>query len=197
MHLPIHILVSTAAVPAKGRCRNPGGDRAGESFDSVEDYGVPLPRMDGSRTAADIQGTAFAAGSLVIDKSLSRIFVAAYLLTGSARVAEGVMLESRQPLDIDAIRSGCPSWKAIAAAIVRGNPSLEETPGDASPMLPSELLPVLRLSPGLRQCFVLHVLMAMPRHYCAGLLRIGAWEVDANSRLAARKLAGGAREATA
>jgi hypothetical protein len=55
--------------------------------------------------------------------------------------------------------------------------------------LPVELLRVARLSPRLRQCFVLRVLMAMPRRYCAGLLRMDAEQVDANSCLAAQELA--------
>jgi hypothetical protein len=55
--------------------------------------------------------------------------------------------------------------------------------------LPVELLRVLRLSPRIRQCFVLRFLMAMPRQYCADLLRIDAEEVDANSCLAAQQLA--------
>ena len=47
----------------------------------------------------------------------------------------------------------------------------------------------MRLSRRLRQCFVLRVLMAMPRQYCAELLRIDAEQVDANCSLAAVELA--------
>ena len=180
---------STAAVFTTGRPHTPGRDMAGESFDSAEDYGVPIPRIDGADTGTSTHGTPLAAGSIVIDKCLSRIFVAAYLLTGSAQQAEAMMLESIQQLDIDATRNGCLSWKSIAAAIARGCSGAEQRPDEPSTALPIELLRVLRLSPRLRQCFVLRVLMAMPRQYCADLLRIDAEEVDASSRLAAQKLA--------
>jgi hypothetical protein len=170
------------------RSRTPGGGAAGRSLDPAEDYGVPVPRMDVSGSV--ISGTDLAAGSIAIDKCLSRMFVAAYLLTGSPIQAEAVVLESIRKLDIQATRDGCLSWKAIAGAIVRGDcdsePASEETP--ATP-LPVELARVLRLSPRLRQCFVLRILMAMPRHYCAGLLRIDAEQVDADSCQAARELA--------
>jgi hypothetical protein len=171
------------------RSLTPGLDMANEFRDLAEDYGVPVPRMDGSGTLAEIQGTALEAGSVVIDKCLSRSFVAAYLLTGSAKQAEAVLSESIQHLDIAATRDGCLSWKAIAAAIKRGGADSESTLDEAPPALPAELLRVLRLSPRLRQCFVVRLLMAMPRHYCAGLLRIDARQVDAYSCLAAQELA--------
>jgi len=172
--------LSTAVVFTMERSRTPGRATAGEFFDSAEDYGVPVPRMDGSDWVANIQGAASAVGSIMLDQCRSRIFAAAYLLTGSAKQAEAAML---------ATSGGCLSWKAIAAAIVRGDPDSGQPSDEASPPLPLELLRVLRLSPRLRQCFVLRVLMAMPRQYCAGLLGIDAEEVDANSRLAAQKLA--------
>ena len=148
------------------------------SYDSAEDYGVPVPALNGSRTMANMQGTALAPGSILIDQCLSRLFVAAYLLTGSAKLAAGAMSEGTRL-----------SWKAIAAAIQRGTPDAEEPPDAASTILPIELRRVLRLSPRLRQCFVLRLLMAMPRQYCAGLLGIDAREVDAASSLAAQELA--------
>jgi hypothetical protein len=162
---------------------------AGNIPDSAEDYGVPVHRMSGSSTVADVEGTALTAGSVVIDENLSRMFVAAYLLTGSARQAETVVSESIQQLDTRATRAGYLSWKAVAAAILPEDADAGSTPDEAPTALPIELRRVLRLSPGLRQCFVLRVLMAMPRHYCAGLLRMDARQVDANACLAAQELA--------
>lgn len=179
--------IATPVVHTMKRSRTPGGDTAGQSLDPAEDYGVQVPRMD--VPGSDIHG-ALAAGSVVIDKCLSRMFVAAYLLTGCARQAEAVVLESIQKLDVQATRDGCLSWKAIAGAIGRGGGASEPAPDQApAKLLPVELLRVLRLSPRLRQCFVLRMLMAMPRHYCAGLLRIDAEQVDADSCQAARELA--------
>lgn len=181
--------LSTTVVFTMGRSRTPVCDMASDVFHSTEDYGIPVPRMDGLGATANIQRTASAAGSILIDKCRSRIFVAAYLLTGSAKQAEKAMLESTQQLDINATPDGCPAWKAIVAAIMRRYRDSAETSDEAPTILPIELLRVLRLSRRLRQCFVLRVLMAMPRHYCAGLLRIDAEEVDANSGMAAQKLA--------
>jgi len=189
MYPPTRLHLSTPMVFTMERSCAPGHDLAGEFPDSAEDYGIPVRRMRGSVTAADIDATALEAGSLVIDKSLSRMFIAAYLLTGSARQAEAVVSESIQQLDANATRDGCLSWKAIDAAITRGDRESEHTADEAPAALPIELRRVLRLSPLLRRCFVLRVLMAMPRHYCAGLLRMDAEQVDANSCLAAQELA--------
>jgi hypothetical protein len=171
------------------RSGTPGHDMTGEFLDSDEDYGVPVPLMGGSVTAAEIDSAALKAGSVVIDKSLSRMFVAAYLLMGSAEQAEAAVSESIQQLDANATQAGCLSWKAIDAAIMRGDRKSNYRADETLAALPIELLRVLRLAPLLRRCFVLRVLMAMPSHYCAGLLHIDAEQVDANSCLAAQELA--------
>jgi len=190
MHPRTNLHISTTVVFTSGRSVAPSHDMAGKLLESDENYGVSVPRINSPGTVANIQGAALEAGSIVIDNCLSRLFVAAYLLTGSVKQAEWAISESIRQLDIHATRSGCLPWKTIAAAIVRGDPGSEQAPDEASSVLPVELLRVLRLSPRLRQCFVLRFLMAMPRQYCADLLRIDAEEVDANSCLAARELAG-------
>ncbi len=130
------------------------------------------------------------AGSIVIDKGPSGIFVAAYLLTGSAMRAERVMLESIQHLDVGAYRSGRLSWKALDHAMLQEDTASERAPEEPPIIpLPVELLRVLRLSTSLRQCFVLRVLMAMPPQYCAGLVRMDVEQVEANCCLAAWELA--------
>ena len=178
---------SNALVLTFGRPRMPGLDSA-ELPDAPEDYGVPVPGVDGSDR--NVHGTDLTAGSVLLDNSLSRMFVAAYLFTGSARQAEAVILESIQQLDVRTTRNGSLSWKAFTGALLRGGPASARTPDEASaPRLPVELRRVLRLSDSLRQCFVLRVLMAMPCHYCAGLLGMDAEQVASFSRLAARELA--------
>jgi hypothetical protein len=128
-----------------------------------------------------------AAGSVLIDLCFPRMFVAAYLLMGSARQAEELMLESVRHLDSKATLNGCLSWKAITGAIARS--AADSAPDGAAPIqLPNELLRVLRLPCRLRRCYALRVLMAMPRQYCAGLLRIAVEQVDVNTFLAAREL---------
>jgi hypothetical protein len=189
MHPPKRLPTSTAEVLTTGRRSVPVRDMSGEALDPAEDYGVPVVRIDVSGIGASVPGAALAAGSIVIDKCLSRIFAATYLLTGSAIDAEEVTLESIQQLDTDAAPNGFLPWKAIATAVMRGNPNSEQAPGETSTALPVELLRVLGLPPRLRQCFVLRYLMAMPRQYCADLLRIDVDEVDASSCLAAQQLA--------
>jgi len=189
MNLKASISPPGAAVPAMERPPTPVPDKAGRSFESAEDYGVPVPRIDGPGTVAGVPGSGLAAGSIVVDKCLARMFVAAYLLSGSAIDAERATLESIQQLDISAVPNGRLPWKAIATAVMRGIPDSEQTPGGAPPELPVELLRVLRLPPGLRRCYVLRLLMAMPRQYCADVLRIDAGEVDRNTCLAAQQLA--------
>jgi hypothetical protein len=178
---------SNALVFTIGRPRTTGLDTAGELPDCPEDYGVAVPGMDGSDM--NVQGTDLA-GSVLLDNSLSRMFVAAYLFTGSAQQAEAAIIQSIQELEVTATRNGRLSWKAFTGALLRYDPDAARMPDEAPAMLlPVELRRVLRLSHRLRQCFVLRVLMAMPCRYCAGLLRIDAEQVAAYSRLAARELA--------
>ena len=166
---------------------------ASKCMDWREDYGVPIAWTQSSTT--DFDATALQAGSVVIDGSLSRIFVAAYLLTGSARRAEQLMLGSIRQLDIQRVPGGRLSWKALGAAFLESGSEPEQTPDDTPWMpLPAELRRVLRLSTRRRHCFVLRFLMAMPRAYCAGLLRMDAAEVDALCALAARELTDMARQ---
>jgi hypothetical protein len=155
----------------------------------VEVHGVPLLPVHSRVAAEPIPGTGAEAGPAVIDKCLSRIFVAAYLLTGSARRAETAVSESIRQLDVDATRGGWLSWNAVAAAITQEDADPRQAPDEAPAALPVELLRVLQLPLHLRQCFVLRVLMAMPRHRCGSLLRIDAEQVDAYSSLAAQELA--------
>jgi len=155
--------------------------------DWPEDYGVLVSSIHAS--SADLDGTALEAGSVVIDGSISRTFVAAYLLTGSARRAEQLVIDSIRRLDVQAIRSGRLSWKALDAAFLEGDSEPEQAPDETpSVHLPAELSRVLRLTARRRQCFVLRFLMAMPRAYCAELLRIETADVDIHCTLAAREL---------
>ena len=167
----------------------PGPDTAGEIQDTPEDYGVPVLATRGTPDVADLQGTGLKAGSVVVDGHPSSVFVAAYLLTGSAKQAATAAADSVQRPVIASTRDICPSWKAAAPAIMRGDPNAEQPLDEAPVSIPAELRPVLRLSPRLRQCFVLRVLMAMPANYCSGLLQMDVEEVDANSCMAARELA--------
>ena len=186
MYLRMRFHLSTAMAPAMERPFVPGLAARDEFSEPAGDYGVPVPR--GSGAAAGTEETGLAAGSVVVDRCLSRTSVAAYLLGGGAAGAESLPPEGPRRLPIDAIRDGWVSWKAVPAAVPGKLDSQPPSPGSPE-FLPVELQRVLRLSTRLRQCFVLRFLMAMPRQYCAGLLHIDAEEVDANCSLAAQDLA--------
>lgn len=141
-----NLRVSISVLPTTKHSRTAAPGISDESFEPTADYGVSVPQMDWPDT--NMPATALTAGSLVIDKCLSRLFVAAYLLTGSAKHAEAAMLDSIRQLDIKATRDGRLSWKAIARAIMREDAGSEQPPGEAAPtLLPVELLRVLRLAP--------------------------------------------------
>jgi hypothetical protein len=170
--------------------RSPGADPALPH--SSADHDPPASGADGAGFPLTTDEGIVSTGSIVTDNCLSRIFVAAYLLTGSAACAETAMLDSIQGLPLDANIAGRLSWKTVVAAIMRKKshlPCKVEEPDDAVLGLPVELRRVARLTPNLRQCFVLRILMAMPRLYCAGLLNIEPDQVDATSYVAAQELA--------
>jgi hypothetical protein len=162
-------------------------------LDWPEDYGVLVSCIQVS--PADLDGTALEVGSVVIDGSFSRTLVAAYLLTASAQRAEQLVLDSTHRLDMAAARGGRLSWKALDAAFLEIDWAPEQAADEKVCIpLPAEWRHVLRLSPRRRHCFVLRFLMALPRAYCAELLRIEAAEVDVNCDLAARELTDMARQ---
>jgi len=109
------------------------------------------------------------------NRLISRAFLTAHLLTGNAEQAERVTLK--------AIGSWNPEEESEEAlfqnvfdAAVRSPVKLKSEP--ASAYLPAELNAVLRLSPELRSCFVLRVLMRLPSQVCARLLDLRSDSVD-------------------
>jgi hypothetical protein len=148
--------VSSAMVYTMGRFRTLGRELTGEFLDPDEDLGVSVIPKHDSIAAADLQGTALEAGSVVIDHCLSRIFVAAYLLAGNARRAIGprgspewaTLLENNRCRD-HAKRAGfranfggsadCASGRVAAGAAAFAPPSpvfcVARADGNAAPLL--------------------------------------------------------------
>jgi DNA-directed RNA polymerase specialized sigma24 family protein len=125
-------------------------------------------------------------------ESLSMTFVTAILLTGSVKHAETAMLEGIRSLDIDATPEAELLPTIVSAAMDPRQWSGRRAPEEiayASSLLPLELQRVLRLPIDLRHCFVLRLLLAMPREFCARILGLDVDTVDRNTSLAAQALA--------
>jgi DNA-directed RNA polymerase specialized sigma24 family protein len=120
---------------------------------------------------------------------LATPFVTAVLLTGSAERAETAMLEGIRSWDADADPDEELLRTTVSAALDLYRPQRQEEITQASFLLPVELRGVLQLPPDLRQCYVLRLLMGLPRESCARMLGVDAGAVDRDTGLAAQALA--------
>jgi hypothetical protein len=127
----------------------------------------------------------------VTNEELNRAFLTTLLLTGSAKQAEVAILdaisemrpeESCDGLFLDALRA--------AVRLEAQAPARVEEPGYVPAILPLELQRVLHLPLDLRRCFVLRVLVGLPREECSRLLQVDSQHVDEGARGAMRELVG-------
>jgi hypothetical protein len=127
----------------------------------------------------------------VNEETLSMIFATAVLLTGSTERAETAVLEGIQAMDVNARTDGELLRRTVTAAVQAeqfdGGQRLADVAG-AMLLLPPELQEVLHLPGALRQCFVVRVLLGMPRERCAALFGTDTKDVDENTRAAAVRL---------
>ena len=120
-------------------------------------------------------------------QNYTRLFITALLLTGSSARAERAIEQSVNLLDVD----GAPGERGILIAVVRAAlagrrlPAAEHSDGG---LQAKELRAVLRLDPDLRCCFVLRRLAGFTAAQTAGLLLLGASDVDALTRAAILRL---------
>jgi hypothetical protein len=115
-----------------------------------------------------------------LQKTIDRAFITALLLTASAERAEAAILKGIS-VDPDNAPPEALLRGTVTAALELQYETLEQTPEQlehASHMLPIELRRVLHLSTDLRHCFVLRVLVGLPREICARLLRLDAGQID-------------------
>jgi DNA-directed RNA polymerase specialized sigma24 family protein len=122
---------------------------------------------------------------------VSKAFLTALLLTGSAERAEAAILEGNAARDLDSTPNEGLFRGAVNAAIELYSETSEQPPEDlehASCMLPFELRRVLHLPPALRHCFVLRFLVGLPREVCAQLLHLEIHQVDERARTAVLEL---------
>jgi hypothetical protein len=118
----------------------------------------------------------------------TRLFVTALLITGSVVEAEGAIEQSVGLLDLDE----APGPQNILIAVVRAVLAcriVSTADRSCASLLPSELRTVLGLDADLRRCFVLRRLAGFSTAQTAGLLRLGASDVEAFTRAAILKLA--------
>jgi hypothetical protein len=111
---------------------------------------------------------------------INRAFLAAHLLTGSAERAERAIMEAIALWDLD--QSDNELFEQVLRAAVQGTvedvQAIPNGAGSPNTHLPAELQAVLRLAPQLRQCYVLRVLVGLPRQACASLLHLSSQQVD-------------------
>jgi hypothetical protein len=129
---------------------------------------------------------------LLTHESLENAFIVGLLLTGNIEQAERAVLES--------VECPCPDGQSgedlfrrvILFAVDAKEMSPNHSPEDlkaASSILPFELGCVLALPPALRQCYVLRVLVEMPREICALILHMESSQVRQRTQAAMLELA--------
>jgi hypothetical protein len=131
-----------------------------------------------------------AANQVLQRLGINRIFLAAYLITGSAAQAEHAMLEAIDSWSADRSESDLLE-QTIRAALQPKDEQAQPAGNRADPecgRLAGELQAVVRLSPQLRHCFVLRVLVGMSRQACSQLLDLTRQGVDQHTCAAMRSL---------
>ena len=131
----------------------------------------PHPLASTSRTHAEHD----------LHKAVDRAFITALLLTANVERAEAAMRRATKAPDLDNMPADSLIRGAVTFALKQQCETVEETREQleyASSILPFGLRRVLQLATDLRQCFVLRVLMGLPREDCARLLCLEVSEVD-------------------
>ena len=128
----------------------------------------------GCRTSDEVDDAA-----PMTNEGLGRAFRTALLLTASAERAEAAILEGIRVIDPFDVSDQSLLRETITASItakIHGEQVEESEQG--SSWLPLDLRRVLRLSRNLRHCFVLRVLVGLPREACALMLQTGTQQID-------------------
>jgi DNA-directed RNA polymerase specialized sigma24 family protein len=123
-------------------------------------------------------------------EGVDKAFVTAFLLSGNAKRAESAVSQSIERMAIEG-SYGEELLQGAVRAAVRPQEAPWGLPQEweaASSKLPLELQRVLCLTPYLRQCFVLRVLLGLSSIACAVLLDSDADQVDRAARAAVLQL---------
>ncbi len=114
-------------------------------------------------------------------ETLENAFIAGLLLTGSVERAEAAVLESVRMSCPDDLFSEALFRRTVHCSIEPQNefPAERQKELDrAASILPFELRCVLNLSRNLRYCYVLRILLGLPREVCAWLLHLDTSQVE-------------------
>jgi hypothetical protein len=120
-----------------------------------------------------------------LDEAINRAYITALVLTASPQAAEAAVLEGIRTMENDNVSGDALLQGTLTASVAF--PS--DRQGDVS-SLPPELRRVSRLSTELRRCYVLRVLVGLPRETCARMLHTGIHHIDDLVCASARALAG-------
>jgi hypothetical protein len=110
------------------------------------------------------------------EPALYDAFLTAYLLTASEELAEAVVCEAIESWD--AIDDPSVLRRLVVEAGLKRRPRNHGWRRPARPWVPPELQGVLELSSPLRECFVMRILVELPREACAILMAIDYESVD-------------------
>ncbi len=151
---------------------------------------VPRPLNTDPPGLFDSEGTSRMTTESQMREAAGRAFVTAFLLSGDAERAEAIVLKS-----IGSMNRGEASSDELIRDAVYAAVEPEEVPvrfpkkrKPAFSMLPFELQGVLDLPHYPRQCFVLRVLVGLPREVCAKLLSSKVLQIDEGARAAMLQL---------
>ena len=112
---------------------------------------------------------------------LSRSFLTASLLTGNTGQAEKAVLEAIKlwnPDEEDEERLFQITLRTAVQPQIAFSSATSNNECTADSCLPIELRRVLRLSPEIRSCFVLRVLVGLPSNVCAEVLDLDIRQLD-------------------
>jgi hypothetical protein len=136
----------------------------------------------------------FAEGAVsnrVIANILSRSFLTARLIIGNTTQAEKAVLEAINvwnPDEEDEEQLFLITLRAAVQSQITAPSAVSNDECTADFRLPVELFRVLELSPEIRRCFVLRVLVGMPSNVCAQILHADIRQLDQYCCVAMRKL---------
>lgn len=120
------------------------------------------------------------------EAALGDAFLTAYLLTASEELAEAAVCETIESWA--AIDDPSVLRRLVVEAGLRRRPRNHGERGPTRPWVPPDLQRVLELSPPLRECFVLRILVELPSETCAILMAIDCESVDRYSAQGAASL---------
>jgi hypothetical protein len=123
---------------------------------------------------------------------MGRVLTAAVLLFGDLTQAEDAVADAILSLDTDDFETEAFLMCVLILSIQRSRNSSKRSirkTGEISVTLPAELQNVLNLSLKLRHCFVLRVLLGLPKETCGQMLQVDDDELEKSVSSAAVELA--------